>query len=318
MNLEPKTYHSNGKLLLTAEYVVLDGAKALALPTNYGQSLAIETNKVNTFFWKSYNELNEVWFEDEFTFQNVSSKLEITSKNYNSVSKRLIEIFKAIKTLNPEFIKQQQNYTVTTHQDFNRLWGLGTSSTLINNLAQWANVDAYKLLELTFGGSGYDIACAMAKQGITYQLAKNNKKAVNAIDFNPIFKDQLHFVYLNQKQNSRDGIAQYKKNTSDLSLVITDINQITDAMIVCNSLSEFQVLIEQHERIISKIIKQKTVKDELFSDFEGSIKSLGAWGGDFILAASKTQPEAYFKAKGFNTIIPYTDMIKNKKDFTKP
>lgn len=316
MNLEPKTYHSNGKLLLTAEYVVLDGAKALALPTNYGQSLAIETNKLNTFFWKSYNELNEVWFEDEFTFQNVSSKLEITSKNYNSVSKRLIEIFKAIKTLNPEFLKQQQNYTVTTHQNFNRLWGLGTSSTLINNLAQWANVDAYKLLELTFGGSGYDIACAMAKLGITYQLAEDNKRSVNAIDFNPVFKDQLHFVYLNQKQNSRDGIAQYKKNTSDLSLVITEINQITDAMIVCNSLSEFQVLIEQHERIISKIIKQKTVKDELFSDFEGSIKSLGAWGGDFILAASKTQPEAYFKAKGFNTIIPYADMIKNKKDFT--
>ena len=34
-----KTFYSNGKLLITGEYVVLDGAKALALPTKYGQNL---------------------------------------------------------------------------------------------------------------------------------------------------------------------------------------------------------------------------------------------------------------------------------------
>ena len=30
--------------------------------------------------------------------------------------------------------------------------------------------------------------------------------------------------------------------------------------------------------------------DELFSDFNGSIKSLGAWGGDFILATGNQKP----------------------------
>ncbi|MEQ3661167.1 MAG: GHMP kinase, partial [Flavobacterium sp.] len=38
-----QTYYSNGKLLLTGEYVVLDGAKALAVPTKFGQSLSIES-----------------------------------------------------------------------------------------------------------------------------------------------------------------------------------------------------------------------------------------------------------------------------------
>ena len=61
-----KPYRSNGKLLLTGEYVVLDGANALAIPTKYGQSLTVEPNDSNTIVWKSYNELDKVWFEDEF------------------------------------------------------------------------------------------------------------------------------------------------------------------------------------------------------------------------------------------------------------
>ncbi len=36
------TFRSNGKLLLTAEYLVLDGARAIALPTKLGQSLTVE------------------------------------------------------------------------------------------------------------------------------------------------------------------------------------------------------------------------------------------------------------------------------------
>ena len=39
------------------------------------------------------------------------------------------------------------------------------------------------------------------------------------------------------------------------------------------------------------------------------IKSLGAWGGDFILATSKDDPTSYFKKKGFNTIFKFDDII---------
>ena len=40
-----KTFYSNGKLLLTGEYVVLDGATALAIPTKYGQYLEISASE---------------------------------------------------------------------------------------------------------------------------------------------------------------------------------------------------------------------------------------------------------------------------------
>ena len=45
------------------------------------------------------------------------------------------------------------------------------------------------------------------------------------------------------------------------------------------------------------------------SDYNGEIKSLGAWGGDFILAAGPTNTPEYFSSKGFNTIIRYNEMF---------
>src|SRR5690606_18388763 len=132
---------------------------------------------------------------------------------------------------------------------------------------------------------------------------------VNEVDFNPNFKDDLYFVYLNKKQNSRDGIAQYKANAKTNHQAISEITDITNQMLVCKSLETFETIIETHEHIISKLIKQQPVKESFFNDFDGSIKSLGAWGGDFILVTSKINPTTYFKSKGLDVIIPFTDMV---------
>lgn len=305
----PKTFKSNGKLLLTAEYVVLDGAKALAIPTKYGQSLTVEENTNKKIVWKSYNELDEVWFEDEFLINDSSKRLKLKAKNYTDISKRLIQILRAAYDLNSGFLNSNQGYTITTRQDFNRLWGLGTSSTLINNIANWAQVDAYKLLEKTFRGSGYDIACAQNDTPITYLLKFRQKPKVEAIVFDPSFKSQLYFVFLNQKQNSREGIAAYKKKGRIDEEIKSSINKITESMITCESLSEFENLVTTHETIISELIEQKPIKTRLFKDFNGTVKSLGAWGGDFVLVTSETNPTDYFSSKGFDTIIPYSDMV---------
>ena len=34
---------------------------------------------------------------------------------------------------------------------------------------------------------------------------------------------------------------------------------------------------------MSELLDTKTIKELLFPDFSGTIKSLGAWGGDFVL-----------------------------------
>lgn len=309
MNFEPKTYKSNGKLLITAEYVVLDGAKALAIPTKHGQILTAEDSNSNTIVWKSYDEYGTIWYEGNFIFDNCEILKQV--EDDNAITNRLANILSAARTLNPEFLTNSKGHRVSTYLDFNREWGLGTSSTLINNIAQWANVDAYKLLEKTFGGSGYDIACAQHNTPITFQLNTKNQPLVNSVGFNPTFKDHLYFVYLNQKQNSRDGIKAYRSLNKVSDTIINDINVITEAITEVSSLSAFEHLITEHENIIGKLLNQTPIKSKVFSDYNGAIKSLGAWGGDFVLVTSENDPTDYFKSKGLDTIIPYSKMVIN-------
>ena len=53
-----------------------------------------------------------------------------------------------------------------------------------------------------------------------------------------------------------------------------------------------------------------TVKECLFPDYKGTVKSLGAWGGDFVLAISETEDiPNYFLSKGFDICIPYDEIV---------
>ncbi|MDX1766675.1 MAG: GYDIA family GHMP kinase [Arenibacter troitsensis] len=305
-----KQYYSNGKLLITGEYLVLDGAQSLAMPTLYGQSLSVKENQGGLLTWKSLDEKGKPWFECVYELQGFSpvSNNQV-SEEALVVSDTLRKIILEARNLNPSFLSTSQGYEITTALNFPREWGLGSSSTLINNIAQWAHIDAYALLWNAFSGSGYDIACAQNNSPITYQL-KNNRPIVQPASFHPTFKNYLYFVYLNQKQNSREGIAQYRKTEFNTFSAISQINSITERILTCSRLSQFEKLIKKHELILSEILGIPTVKERLFPDFKGTVKSLGAWGGDFILATgNKTTPD-YFREKGFATVIPYSKMAK--------
>ena len=305
-----KQYYSNGKLLLTGEYLVLDGAQSLAVPTLYGQSLSVKETQGQLLTWQSLDEKGKPWFESIYELEDLS----LVSKNTVSeealvISATLKKILSEARKLNPSFLTPTQGYEITTALNFPKEWGLGSSSTLINNIAQWAHIDAYSLLWNAFSGSGYDIACAQNNSPITYQL-KNNIPIVQSVSFNPTFKNDLYFVYLNQKQNSREGIAQYRQKEFNTFSAISQINSITQRILTCTRLSQFDKLIKKHETILSGILGIPTVKEQLFPDYKGAIKSLGAWGGDFILATgNKTTPD-YFRGKGYATVIPYSRMVK--------
>ena len=300
-------FYSNGKLLLTGEYVVLDGALSLAVPTSYGQSLQVESIDEPKLIWSSLDEAGNVWFEDEFKLTNGDIYPPI--QHSNKITQRLFQILKVVKQLNSNFLKQQTGYKITTKLEFPRNWGLGSSSTLINNIANWAKVDAFKLLEKTFGGSGYDIAAAQNNSSILYTIL-NGKGISKEVSLNWNFTDQLFFIHLNKKQNSREGIAHYQTQTKNKSHSLMEINEITSKIIACKYLQEFEALLHQHENIISSILKLKPIKELLFKDYKGAIKSLGAWGGDFILVTGDYKAMDYFRKKGFDTIISFKDMIK--------
>ena len=294
-------FYSHGKLLITAEYAVLDGAKALALPTKLGQSLEVKPIESPEIRWKSFDHNGTLWFET--TLQLASFEANVT----NETAKRLSECFLAIAKLQPGCFVAHNGFEMHSRLEFPQNWGLGSSSTLINNLAQWAKVDAYKLLAATFGGSGYDIACAQHPYPITFQKNLKSSPKVEKAVFNPSFKDQLFFVHHNQKQNSRDAIAHYNTLKTTQSLDFSELNALTDGLLVATTLEEFEVLMSKHETIVGNLIQHPPIKASHFSDYNGAIKSLGAWGGDFFLATGNNLQ--YFKDKGYTTIISCGDMV---------
>ncbi|HEU4791783.1 MAG TPA: GYDIA family GHMP kinase [Flavobacterium sp.] len=300
-----KTFYSNGKLLITGEYLVLDGAKALALPTKFGQNLIAEKSSNQEIKWKSHDADGSVWFEDTIPFSAIISN---TPFEKESVKNTLITILREAFLLNPDAILNSEGYIVSTHLSFPKKWGLGTSSTLINNTAQWFNINAFELLKNSFGGSGYDIACAQNDNPIIYHL-EQGKPVVEKVKFHPTFTENLYFVYLNQKQNSKNAIASYKEKKNNLEDAKEIIDQLTETVLDAKDEDTFAQALEKHEKELSSILEIKTVKESLFPDFDGTIKSLGAWGGDFVLVISKENPSPYFMAKGFETIIPYSEMI---------
>ena len=299
-----QTFYSNGKLLLTGEYVVLDGALALALPTKFGQNLTVEPIPSKQILWKSFDQDGSVWFEDAFTFDEIINK---PFDAENSVKNTLLEILHEAFQMNPDFL-DRNGFNIETNLTFPKNWGLGTSSTLINNIGQWLNIDAFELLNRSFGGSGYDIACAKRDSPIVYQLI-NNQPQFKTVEFYPEFRNYLYFVYLNRKQSSKSAITNYINNQHNVGKTIDKINKITNSILSSSDLKSFVYEMEKHESIMSEVLETITIKEALFDDFKGVIKSLGAWGGDFVLVISKDDPSHYFNERGFETILRYDEMI---------
>ncbi len=301
-----KRFYSNGKLLITSEYLVLDGAIALALPTQLGQDMVVEECQTHSITWTSYDADGSVWLQTELSYNEIISGQSALNE---PTIERLLSILHQAYLMQPKWLEKTSGFKVQTHLSFPRFWGLGSSSTLINNLAQWTKIDAFELLNRTFGGSGYDIACAQNDSAILYQK-KDKKPLVEQIDFKPECFKNIYFVYLNQKQDSRKAIENYRAHGLANKHLIGAFDQLTQSFVQKNDFESLSLTIREHEQKLSEILHLETVQQRLFRDFEGTIKSLGGWGGDFVLVLSQSNPETYFKSKGYETILPYAEIIK--------
>ncbi len=298
-----ETYYAQGKLLLTGEYFVLDGALALALPTRLGQHFKVESGKAGELSWQSYDVDGTCWFSVTLAIPS----LKIVSGESSEATQRLIQVLEQAVLLSKIPLSSLAGYAITSQLDFSRQWGLGSSSTLISFVAHLAQVDPYDLLAKTFGGSGYDLACALAKGPIIYQ-----NRVAQPVVFHPPFADQLYFVYLGKKQNSREGIQRYRALGEKVKAKLEEINQLTLDVVACTSLSEFEGLMLRHEIIVSTMLDLPRAQNLYFSDYWGVVKSLGAWGGDFVLVTSDrdtASTKTYFQQKGFEVILSYGEMI---------
>ena len=212
---------------------------------------------------------------------------------------------------NTEFLNNWNGFKVINRLEFARDWGLGSSSTLVHNLATWADISPLHLHFYTSNGSGYDVACANSENPVVYKI-DGDEINYTEVDFNPKCLDQVYFVHLGKKQNTEAGILHYAKNVKKRKTVAKNISSLTEEALKCSSATSLRKIMEEHERIISSELKITPVKEQNFKNFNGSIKSLGAWGGDFVMAVSDMSPTevtSYFKSTGYDTVIPYEEMI---------
>lgn len=305
---EVQRYYAHGKLLLSGEYFILNGAVGLAVPSAYGQRLLVQdTPDWPGIKWESYDAQGQIWFKGVFSTYDFTI-LEATD---TATAERLQQILTAVFHLRGKDAFLQQPRLFQTYLEFPRDWGLGSSSTLLATLAQWAAVDPYDLLARTFGGSGYDLACAISEAPLLYQRRSGRGHAVQ-VPFDPPFREKLHFVHLNRKQNSREGIRRFREKVQPSVSDNEQLSRISIDLLRTNDLRHFQALLDRHEDFIAGQLELPKVKELYFADFPGSIKSLGAWGGDFVLAASAEPADAvraYFADKGMDTVLSFGEMV---------
>ena len=123
--------------------------------------------------------------------------------------------------------------------------------------------------------------------------------------FDPVFAGELFFVYLNQKQDSREGIARYRERPAPSAEILKTISGFSLQLANAPDLTTFRHALDAHEALLGEILGMEPIKKRLFPDYPGSVKSLGAWGGDFILATGSAEDQDYFRQKGYSVIRPY-------------
>ena len=300
-------FFSHGKLLLTSEYMILDGALALAIPTQFGQKLTIQEieDAQSLIIWESLCQ-NQLWVKTKINYKN----WKILESNLTDSALFIMNIIKEIQKLSSDKFKKNTSYLIKSNLEFPQNFGLGSSSTLLTNLARWAKITPFELNENILGGSGYDIAVAQNSSAILYQI-KDKIRHIEKINFLPKFKNELLFIHLNQKQNSREGIKLYhSKNKSQL--LIQEFSEITKSIVQCNDINSFSELMNIHEKKLSQFLGLKTAKEIYFSDCPVFIKSLGAWGGDFVMSKKFDDYQKYFTQKGFKNVFTWQNLILEK------
>ncbi len=299
-----KTFRANGKLLISGEYTILDGSLSLALPTKRGQVLHYKEIDQDILHWRSLDIKGETWFEAHFK----GAELTVLESSDARKTETLKEILIAASNLSHSVDRLRGK--VTTELEFPTNWGLGSSSTLLCCIAQCFDIDPMQLHFKVSNGSGYDVACGKTDLAITYQL-EDGLAEVNEINWKPTFSASLFFVYLNTKQKSSSEVNKYqdRKSSIDLAAIVEQISALTRTMMNANSLDVFNEAITKHEEIMSAALGYPTAKQLYFSDYKGAVKSLGAWGGDFILATGEAEDRMYFVDRGFSVIQEFESLI---------
>ena len=299
---------ANAKLLLSGEYLVLNGAKALAIPLKFGQQMTVNSIEEKILIWES-SVNGEIWFSAEFSLAD----LKLIKTSDVEIANNLLNILKSASGLNPDFfINYKTGLKVIIDADYPLNWGLGSSSALIYLIADWMGINEFQLNNKVSNGSGYDVACAAAGSPIFYQIIDHKPHITNA-RIGAAIRNHAVFAWLGNKQNSQQEVENYLKTNKPTQKQIDQISAFSEIMSEVHNAGELIYTIELHEKIISEVLNNKNMVKNRFPEFNGAIKSLGAWGGDFAMFVSEkpcVELRDELKKMGLEVMFSFDEIIK--------
>lgn len=305
-----KSYFSHGKILLAGEYAVMCGVEALAFPVKAGQWQHVwemQAKGVSKLVWQSKDADGTVWFECRID----TDIMHVAETGDQELSDTLLKLLSYIKQQKPSLFLHK-NIRIETECEFNRTYGLGSSSTLVCNLAKWSGVDAFELQEHVFGGSGYDIAVGNLGKPLVYWREQTFPNWSSW----QLPADLTHGWYLafpGQKQNSREALkdvkAELEKVNADIAL-LQQMNACIQAIKNPRSMPMLEAMLEMWQALLSQRLDLPRPYETLgLTPVKGGLcKYLGAWGGD-VLLINLTFLEAHQTAFENMELIPWNEYV---------
>lgn len=295
--------YANGKLLLTGEYLVLAGARALAFPVRYGQRMIAIQHSGSVIDWTS-RDSSGIWYQSRLTLPFTANQ-----DKADPTTSFVIKLLSAASSLNPAFLTKNKGYTLDFELNYPREWGLGSSSTLIWLIARLAGVDEFKLYHLVSQGSGYDVACASRLSPFFYTII-NHMPIIECTSIGRALQDHACFAYLGKKQDTQSEVQRFLAQPAVIKKQIQYINILSEAISKEDDEVKLCQRIQEHENIIAEIIGKEPVARQ-FPGFPGTVKSLGAWGGDFAMFVSNCSNEKIkdiLKGYGLQAIFTFSEL----------
>ncbi|MFW6224571.1 MAG: GYDIA family GHMP kinase, partial [Bacteroidota bacterium] len=292
MSKETEKYYSHGKFLITGEYLVMAGADALVLPLNKGQYLTATICDSDQLKWESWY-AGELWFMASYHPES----FQLLEASDNTRGAWISVLLKAASELSKKR-KHLKNTLIKTELEFHPEWGMGSSSTLITNISYLFDVSAFDLYARVAKGSAFDIAAALSVFPFKYRLQRKNRQ-VFPVRLPGLFYDHAFFIYLGEKADSQAAVEDFSLFNRDLKMPVKYISEITGQFTELDSVEEMSRITGEHEAFMIEVLGLDSPLGR-FADYPYGMKSLGAWGGDFIMAVhpgSKHDVENYFKHK---------------------
>lgn len=302
-----KSFRAHGKLLITSEYMVMFGALALALPLRLGQWLMLRpSGNRNRFSWVAKTGGQE-WFSAEFNPETI----QITRTSHTEKAEYLARLIRSCIELRPSFQEDLYKWSAVTDLEFSPHWGFGSSSTLTAILADWAEVNPFDLHFMVSDGSGFDVACAIAEGPINYRL-RDQAPHYRHVPFDPPFADQIYFAWLGKKQSTGNHLEKVATHLQVDYETIHRFSCMTKAMMETVELKEFRDLMAEHEEVLSEILNVEPVSRTLLNQLPGTVKSLGAWGGDHVMIATDASEKDimnFLAERKITTVHKYRNLV---------